>query len=272
MKKFNLKTIPLTILLGAFLVAAFSSVGYANIPPECEANGPYTSNSDGLATTLELDGTGSSDPDSGDTLAYSWTTNCPSGFFDDSTSPMPLLIVDSSSGSPIDCNAMLTVTDSSGASDSCLSAVTIIEQCGNGVIDAGEECDDGNNLPGDGCESDCTFPVTDVTIDIKPWSFPNSINLGSKGKLTVAILTTDDFDATTVDPLSVEFGPDSALEAHGKGHIEDVDDDGDLDLVLHFKTLESGIACGETEVRLTGETFDGQDIEGYDSIQTVGCK
>ena len=29
--------------------------------------------------------------------------------------------------------------------------------CGNGVIDAGEECDDGNIISGDGCESDCTL-------------------------------------------------------------------------------------------------------------------
>ncbi len=27
--------------------------------------------------------------------------------------------------------------------------------CGNGTIDEGEECDDGNNLGGDGCSSDC---------------------------------------------------------------------------------------------------------------------
>jgi hypothetical protein len=47
-------------------------------------------------------------------------------------------------------------------------------------------------------------------IDIKPGSFPNSINPRSKGVIPVAILTTDTFDATTVDPLSVTFGPDEA--------------------------------------------------------------
>ena len=30
--------------------------------------------------------------------------------------------------------------------------------CGNGVADSGEECDDGNDVEDDGCESDCTFP------------------------------------------------------------------------------------------------------------------
>ena len=59
--------------------------------------------------------------------------------------------------------------------------------------------------------------------------------------------------------------------AHNSGHFEDVDEDGDLDLVLHFMTQESGIQCGDTEVSLTAETFDGQPIQGSDSIVTVGC-
>jgi hypothetical protein len=99
-----------------------------------------------------------------------------------------------------------------------------------------------------------------------------SINPKSKGNIPVAILTTGDFDATTVDPLSVEFGPDGATESHGRGHIEDVDGDGDDDLVLHFRTQDTGIQCGDTSASLIGETSGGQAIEGSDSINTVGCK
>ena len=29
--------------------------------------------------------------------------------------------------------------------------------CGNGVMDPGEECDDGNTAPFDGCQPDCTL-------------------------------------------------------------------------------------------------------------------
>jgi cysteine-rich repeat protein len=29
--------------------------------------------------------------------------------------------------------------------------------CGNGFLDPGEECDDGNNMDGDGCDGDCTY-------------------------------------------------------------------------------------------------------------------
>ena len=36
--------------------------------------------------------------------------------------------------------------------------------CGNGVSEAGEECDDGNNVDADGCEADCTLPACDNGI------------------------------------------------------------------------------------------------------------
>ncbi|UCH96036.1 MAG: VCBS repeat-containing protein [Candidatus Aminicenantes bacterium] len=118
--------------------------------------------------------------------------------------------------------------------------------------------------------------VISVEIDIKPGSWPNAINPLSKGVIPVAILTTStaigesvDFDAISVDPLSITFGPDNATEVHGKGHVEDIDNDGDLDMVLHFKTQETGIQYGDTTACLTGKTFDGKSIQACDAIKTV---
>jgi uncharacterized repeat protein (TIGR01451 family) len=78
--------------------------------------------------------------------------------------------------------------------------------------------------------------VVPVLLNIKPGSFPNSINLGSNGVTPVAILSTTageggtpvSFDATAIDPLSVRFGRRAeiwaesagASEAHGRGHPE----------------------------------------------------
>ncbi len=116
-----------------------------------------------------------------------------------------------------------------------------------------------------------TLAPTIVTMDIKPGETANDINPASKGNIPVAILTTDTFDAVQIDPLTVRFGVLPTSESHSRGHIEDVDGDGDVDLVLHFRTQETGITCGETEITLVGETFGGESISGSDTINTVSC-
>ena len=115
-------------------------------------------------------------------------------------------------------------------------------------------------------EYDPTVPV----IDIKPGSEPNSINLKSKGVIPVAILSTDDFDATTVNGLTVRFGPSLAVPVHDGGHLEDVNEDGQLDWVGHFKTRETGLSAGDTEASISGVTQDGLFFTGTDSVNIVG--
>jgi hypothetical protein len=118
-----------------------------------------------------------------------------------------------------------------------------------------------------------TFLVRDILalaeIDIKPGSDPNSINPFSRGVIPVAILTTEDFDALMVDADSVLFGPAEAEKRHKRAHVEDVDGDGDLDLLLHFRTQDTGIALGDTEACVIGETYDGVPLMGCDSVRTV---
>jgi hypothetical protein len=106
-------------------------------------------------------------------------------------------------------------------------------------------------------------------VDIKAGSDPNGINPNSRGVIPVAILSGPAFDAATVDPATVRFGPDDAEPAR-RGRLEDVDDDGDDDLILHFRTQETGIALGDLDACLSGLTFDAEVVAGCDDIKTVG--
>jgi hypothetical protein len=113
---------------------------------------------------------------------------------------------------------------------------------------------------------------TTITIDIKPGSAQNTINPRSRGLISVAILTTATFDATTVLPYSVRFGPSATPAVDARGRVRDVDGDGDRDLVLRFRTRATGIRCGDNSATLTGTTSSGQKLQGSGSLRTVGCK
>jgi hypothetical protein len=110
--------------------------------------------------------------------------------------------------------------------------------------------------------------VIEVTIDIKPGSDPNSINLKSKGVVPVVVLTTDSFDAGEVDPATVVF----AGAEPERWTSEDVDGDGDLDLLFHFRMQALDLTEDSEDATLTGKTTDGHEITGTDSVRIVPQK
>jgi hypothetical protein len=111
-----------------------------------------------------------------------------------------------------------------------------------------------------------------VSIDIKPGSFPNSINLGSGGSVPVAIFSTTTFDATTVDPMSAKLAS-ATVRLKGQGtpmaSFADVNDDGLLDLVVHVSTEALQLSGTDTEALLEGQTFSGVPVKGTDSVRVV---
>ena len=121
-------------------------------------------------------------------------------------------------------------------------------------------------------------PIT-ISIDIKPGIEPNNLycqwgELVRRGIFDVAILTTESFDATLVDHTTVKF--EGAREIHNdwrtgeaRRHEKDVDRDGDLDLLFHFRLGDTDLECDSTEGTLIGETYDGLEIRGSDSVRMV---
>ena len=111
-------------------------------------------------------------------------------------------------------------------------------------------------------------PSQDVIIDIKPGSDQNSINLKSKGVVSVAILTTGNFDAATIDQAMVKFAGASPV----RWKLEDVDDDGYDDMIFHFRTQDLDLDQDSTEATLTAQLLTQETVSGTDEVRIVPSK
>lgn len=221
-----------------YSVAEIQAFGPApNLPPVANAGGPHVARATSWeGAVVTLDGSGSYDPD-GDELSYSWRID------EQEIGSAALLPWTFSIGTT---EVSLTVTDPLGLSETAATTVEV-----------------------SACE---------VSIDIKPGEEPNTVNLKSKGVLPVAFLTGNGFDAATIDPATVTSpgrGFSGFVRMHGKGKLtpmasmEDVDADGDIDLVVHLETSALPLSGNETECTLGALTWDGFLVQGSDSVRIV---
>ena len=111
-----------------------------------------------------------------------------------------------------------------------------------------------------------------IEIDIKPDSQSNPINSKGVGSIPVAILSTPDFDAPSMVAKSTltfgRMGDEHSLVSCNKSG-EDVNGDGLLDLVCHFKTRLANFRVGDTVGILKGKTTGGISIEGRDVVRIL---
>ncbi len=119
------------------------------------------------------------------------------------------------------------------------------------------------------------FPPTGAScvsanIIVKPGDSQAVLNVGSHGVIPVAILSRPTFDATKIVPATVRFGRTGTEASPLHWSLQDVNNDGTLDLVLQFRTQSTGIQSGDSQVVLMGRTIDGVSFRGFAVIQTVG--
>jgi uncharacterized delta-60 repeat protein len=110
----------------------------------------------------------------------------------------------------------------------------------------------------------------ELTINIEPGNPSNRINLRSKGRVLVAILSSPEFDAPSrIDRASLTFGrsgDESSLAFCLKRGV-DVNHDGLPDLLCQFYFQRAGFQVGDIVGILRGQTQDGIPIEGYDAVE-----
>jgi hypothetical protein len=107
-----------------------------------------------------------------------------------------------------------------------------------------------------------------VGIDIK-----NRINLCASGPISVAILSSETFDASAeVDPITVGL-EGAGVKTVGEDdrplppQTRDVNGDGLADLIFKIAREGLGLEPGDTEAELTGRTFGGMPIEGTGAVE-----
>ncbi len=123
--------------------------------------------------------------------------------------------------------------------------------------------------------SGVTPAIKQVSIEVKPGNDGLApINPKSRGKIPVAILGAPDFDALTIDPATLTFGPTGAEKSLAKCNWtgEDVNADGRVDRVCHFENQKAGFQPGDLEGILRGKTAGGVAFEGRAWLKIVPQK
>lgn len=101
-----------------------------------------------------------------------------------------------------------------------------------------------------------------INIDVKPGSDEVApINLKSKGRIPVALLSSSEFDATKASSLTFGSTGDESSFSHC-GEAQDVNGDSLLDLVCHFYNSATGFKRGDLEGIMRGISGDGRAFEG----------
>lgn len=120
--------------------------------------------------------------------------------------------------------------------------------------------------------------VLQATIDILPDDPFNRVSACARTPVTVAILGNEHLDVREIDMATLRFGPGDASVVHDPGnafvrkqHLQDVNLDGYLDLLVHFSAESAGLIERLESATLTGKMEGGRPMAGEDSVLVHGC-
>jgi len=111
-----------------------------------------------------------------------------------------------------------------------------------------------------------------AVIDVYPGDSSNVINLNSRGKFQVAILSSPTFDATHVAVNTIHFGGAPVSQNKQGKYVAapfDVDGDGVLDFVVEFDTKYLTLNASDNLGFLEGQTVDGSLFHGADVVTVL---
>jgi len=101
-------------------------------------------------------------------------------------------------------------------------------------------------------------------VDILPGAFPNHIQRGSPAAVEVAVLSSWDFDATTVDPTGVTVAGAPCRPA--RRSRRDVDGDGRPDLVVETRARQMALTTADREAAVELQLPDGRVLHDADWV------
>ncbi|TSD02481.1 MAG: hypothetical protein Athens071424_3 [Parcubacteria group bacterium Athens0714_24] len=114
--------------------------------------------------------------------------------------------------------------------------------------------------------------VIPVSIDIKPGTYPNSINLGSNGVIPVAIFGSAALDVKNINIPTIRLGSASVkLKGNGQSvfNYSDLNTDGFIDVVVKISTETFSLSSTDITTNLEGKLQNGITIRGSDSVRIV---
>lgn len=110
-----------------------------------------------------------------------------------------------------------------------------------------------------------------VQISVKPGDSPTTIERGRDGMIPVAVLSTAEFDAATIDPTTLRVGPTGTEAVPVRSMLSDVNTDERPDLMLLVRLRDLQVTCDVKAIWVKGETRAGVEIEGSEAVTVAGC-